>query len=87
MYMGSFFSLSSHKLHASIMLRWRGRESLGCGQKEEGQVILVVIDYTGQQHLRSFLFLQVLCKNRRRTQKEERMEGVNSKTKNNLDRV
>jgi hypothetical protein len=31
--------------------------------------------------------LQVLCSNRGRTQKEERMEGVNSKTKNKLDRV
>jgi hypothetical protein len=35
----------------------------------------------------TFFSLQVLCKNRRRTQKEERMEGVNSKTKNKLDRV
>jgi hypothetical protein len=52
---------------------------LGCGQKEEGQVVLVVVDYTGQQHLRNFFFLAGVVQKQEKN--PERREDGRSKLK------
>ncbi len=52
---------------------------MGCGQKEEGEVVLVVIDYTGQQHLRNFFFLAGVVQKQEKN--PERREDGRSKDK------
>jgi hypothetical protein len=61
-----------------------GERAWVVARKKRDKLLLIILanNISG-----TFFSLQVLCSNRRRTQKEERMEGVNSKTKNKLDSV
>ncbi len=56
-------------------------------RKKRDKLFLLLLIILANNISGTFFSLQVLCSNRGRTQKEERMEGVNSKTKNKLDRV
>jgi hypothetical protein len=61
-----------------------GERAWVVARKKRDKLLLIILanNISG-----TFFSLQVLCSNRGRTQKEERMEGVNSRKKNKLERM